>query len=103
MGTVTSSTKDKFIHKAANNVAKFVARLEYDDTSDINAVTARAVAKALRDVANAYTVRAQHGARTKIPDSFDVSVDILGGTTALIITEIYKECSVDNQNNGRGL
>lgn len=90
MDIVTSTTRTTLIHKASS-VAKFVARLEYNGDSDINAVTDMAVARALRDVAYAYTVRASSGAQTKIPDSFGVSVDVLGGTTALIITEIYKE------------
>lgn len=99
MAIATSITKGYSYNKAANNVAKFVARLEYKDDSDINAVTAKAVAKALRDVAHAYTVRADHGAQTKIPDSFQVSVSNFGGTTALIITEIYN----DSHNNGTGM
>lgn len=72
-------------------MAKFVARLEYNDDSDINITTAKAVAKALRDVAHAYTVRAQYGARTRIPQSFTVSVDNFGDTTAIVITETYGE------------
>lgn len=85
------------------NVAKFVARLNYEEGSDPNAVTARAVAKALRDVAQAYTTRAVMGGRTRIPDSFKIEVDIIGGTSALVVTEIYKETEVDYQNSNRSM
>lgn len=87
----------------AANVARFVARLNYEEGCDPNAVTARAVAKALQDVANAYTTRASMGGRTRIPESFKIEVDMISGTSALIITEVYKEQEVDYQNSNRSM